>query len=43
MPVLHSYRKQSINWHSKSIEWFLYEGNTDIKWVKGNFILRFKF
>ena len=30
MPVLPSYRNQSIDLHSKSIEWFLYEGNTGI-------------
>ena len=34
MPMLPSYRNQSINLHSKSIDWFLYEGNTDIEWVK---------
>ena len=28
MPVLSSYRNQSTNLHSKSIGWFLYEGNT---------------
>ena len=33
MPVLPSYRKQSIDLHSKSIDWFLYEGNTGIQWV----------
>ena len=26
--VLPSYRNQSIDLHSKSIDWFLYEGNT---------------
>ena len=30
MPVLPPYRNQSIDLHSKSINWFLYEGNTDI-------------
>ena len=30
MPVLLSYRNQSIDLHSKLIDWFLYEGNTDI-------------
>ena len=30
IPVLHSYRNQSIDLHSKSIDWFLYECNTDI-------------
>ena len=34
MPVLPSYRSQSIDLHSKSIDWFLYEGNTDTLWVK---------
>ena len=28
VPVLPSYRNQSIDLHSKSIYWFLYEGNT---------------
>ena len=28
MPVLPSYRNQSIDLHSKSIEGFLFEGNT---------------
>ena len=28
VPVLPSYRNQSIDLHSKSIDWFLYEGNT---------------
>ena len=27
VPVLPSYRNQSIDLHSKSIHWFLYEGN----------------
>ena len=30
IPVLPSYRNQSIDLHSKSIDWFLYEGNTGI-------------
>ena len=30
MPVLPSYRNQSIDLRSKSIDWFLYEGNTGI-------------
>ena len=34
MPVLPSYRPQSIDLHSKSTDWFLYEGNTGILWVK---------
>ena len=29
MPVFSSYKNQSIDLHSKSIDWFLYEGNTD--------------
>ena len=28
MPVLLLYRNQSIDLQSKSIDWFLYEGNT---------------
>ena len=28
MPELPSYRNQSIDLHIKSIDWFLYEGNT---------------
>ena len=28
VPVLPPYRNQSINLHSKSIDWFLHEGNT---------------
>ena len=34
MAVLPTYRNQSIDLHRKSIDWFLYEGNTDNKWVK---------
>ena len=34
MPVLPSYRSQSIDFHSKSIDWLLYEDNTGIQWVK---------
>ena len=30
MPVLPSYRNQSVDLHSKSIDEFLYEGNSDI-------------
>ena len=30
MPVLPSYRNQSIDLLCKSIDWFLYEGNTGI-------------
>ena len=32
--VLPSYRNQSIDLHSKSIDWFLYEENTVTSWVK---------
>ena len=34
MPVLSSYRNQLIGILCKSIDWFLYEGNTGIQWVK---------
>ena len=34
MPVLPSYRNELIDLLCKSIDWFLYEGNTDISWVK---------
>ena len=30
MPVLPSYKNQSLDLLRKSIDWFLYEGNTDI-------------
>ena len=30
MPVLASYSNPPIDFHSKSIDWFLYEGNTGI-------------
>ena len=33
VPVLFSYRNQSIDLLCKSIDWFLYEGNTDTEWV----------
>ena len=33
MPVLPSYRNQSIDLVCKSIDWFLYEGSTGIQWV----------
>ena len=33
MLVLHLYRNQSIDLHSKPIDWFLYKANTGIKWV----------
>ena len=32
--MLPSYRKQSIDLLCKSINWFLYEGNTGTEWVK---------
>ena len=38
MPVLPSYRNQSIDLLCKSIDWFLYEGNTGIQWVKFKFV-----
>ena len=34
MPVFPSYRNQSIDLHRKSIDWFLYEGNTGIYCIK---------
>ena len=37
MPGLPSYRNQSIGLLCKSIDWFLYEENTGIKWVKKQF------
>ena len=36
MPVLPSYRRQSTDLRSKSIDWFLYEGNTGTYLVKLN-------
>ena len=33
MAVLPSYRNQSIDLDSKSIDWFLHEGNTGNQWV----------
>ena len=33
--MLPSYRNQSIDLQSKSINWFLYVGNTGTKWVNG--------
>ena len=36
MSVLPLYRNQSIDLHSKSIDWFLCEGNTGISWVNPN-------
>ena len=34
MPVLPLYKNQSLDSQSKSIDWFLYEGNTGVSWVK---------
>ena len=34
MSALPSYRIQSTDLHSKSVGWFLYEDNTNTKWVK---------
>ena len=34
MLVLPSYRHQSNDLHSNSIDWYLYEGNTGTWWVK---------
>ena len=34
MPALPSYRNQAIDLLCKSIDWFLHEGNTSIKWIK---------
>ena len=36
-PVLPSYRNQSIDLLCKSLDWFLYEGNTGNKWVKRSY------
>ena len=36
VPVLPSYRNQSIDLPSKSIDQFPYEGNTDTLWVTKN-------
>ena len=35
MSVLPSYINQSVDLNSKSIDWFLYEGNTGIKFSHG--------
>ena len=37
MPVLPSYRNQSIDLLCKSVDCFLYESNTSIWWVKNKF------
>ena len=44
MTVLPSYRNQSIDLHRKSIDWFLYEGGTGIKWVNSviKYLVRFR-
>ena len=34
MTVLPPYRNQSIDLHSKSIDWFLHEGNIGTQWVR---------
>ena len=34
VPVLPSYRDQSIALHSQSTDWFLHKSNTGIYWVK---------
>ena len=39
VPLLPSYRNQSIDLLCKSIDWFLYEGNTGTKWLKQMFCL----
>ena len=31
-PMYHLYRNQSIDWRCELIDWFLYEGNTGLKW-----------
>ena len=36
MPGLLAYRNQLIDLQSKSIDWFLYDGNTGIQWVDTN-------
>ena len=38
MPVLPSYRNKSIDLHSKSIDWFLYEGKTGNEWIKQKYL-----
>ena len=34
MPILPSYKNQSVGLHNKSMDWFLYESNTSICRVK---------
>ena len=41
MPVLLSYRNQLTDLHSKSFDWFLYEGSTGTLWVKQSSDLTF--
>ena len=36
VPVLPLYKNWSIDFQSKLISWFLYNGNTGLKWVKWN-------
>ena len=33
IPIFPSYRNQPIDWDYKSIDWFLYDGNTALNWV----------
>ena len=37
-PMSHVYRNQSIDLHSKSIDWFLYESKIGLIWVKAHFL-----
>ena len=39
MPVLPSYRNQSIDLLCKSIDWFLYEGKTGTYWVTAEILI----
>ena len=39
---LPSYRNHSIDLQTKTIDWFLYEGNTGISWVNNLYILQVK-
>ena len=40
VPVLRSYKNQSIDLLCKSIDWFLYEGSTGTQWVNRNSIIQ---
>ena len=42
MPAFPSYKNQSIDLLYKSIDWFLYEGNINISWIKADFRLTWK-